>query len=78
MLYRHVMNWKDYSTRCTRLGKTDTINDRYNRINRIQWGFNANALKNHFYIDCHCPRPYSSYKKDIDQILKIAIESYKK
>lgn len=39
------------------------------RIDRINWGYDAQALKSGAYQDAHLPRPYSAHKNEIDQLL---------
>lgn len=39
------------------------------RIDRIQWGYNPELVKEGHYIDSHLLRPYSNYKKEIDELL---------
>ncbi len=40
------------------------------RLDRIRWNIDFNNLDISKYIDCHCPRPYSTYKNSIDQVIK--------
>jgi hypothetical protein len=39
------------------------------RVDRGYWSYNIELLKNGYYIDSHMLRPYSYYKKQIDNIL---------
>jgi len=39
------------------------------RIDRANWNYNLNMLKSKFYIDSHLLRPYSQYKKEIDELI---------
>lgn len=39
------------------------------RIDRSNWKYNIELLKNNYYIDSHSIRPYSLYKKEIDQLI---------
>jgi hypothetical protein len=41
------------------------------RINRIDWRYDANNLDD--YYDCHCLRPYSSYKDEIDKLVGLLV-----
>jgi len=41
------------------------------RIDRANWSYYADRLKNEYYYDCHSVRPYSRYKKDINYLLDI-------
>jgi hypothetical protein len=40
-----------------------------NRIDRVNWVYDINALKNGYYIDCHSLRPYSKYKMEVDKLI---------
>ncbi len=42
-----------------------------NRIDRINWSYDKEKLKNGFYIDSHLLRPYSFYKKEIDRLISL-------
>lgn len=39
------------------------------RIDRARWDFNPGMLKIGAYIDCHSVRPYSKFKKEIDNLI---------
>jgi hypothetical protein len=45
------------------------------RLDRICWNFDFSHLDLSKYIDCHCPRPYSTYKSSIDQIIKEVLKN---
>lgn len=40
------------------------------RIDRGMWSYDINLLKDNYYIDCHSLRPYSQYKKTIDELIE--------
>ena len=40
------------------------------RVDRGNWNYNIELLKNGYYIDSHLLRPYSQYKTQIDELLK--------
>lgn len=40
------------------------------RIDRANWRFDLNLLKENYYFDCHSIRPYSIYKKQIDFLVE--------
>jgi hypothetical protein len=42
-----------------------------NRIDRVFWNYNINELKNKIYIDSHLLRPYSRYKNEINDLIKL-------
>lgn len=42
-----------------------------NRIDRINWVYDSNKVKNGEYVDCHSLRPYSLYKNEIDILLNL-------
>lgn len=52
MLYHHMMNWKDYPERCTRIGHNWIMG----RMHRHQW--NRNLIKNKAIIDIAL-KPYT-------------------
>jgi len=68
MLYRYLTQWAQYEKKCIKLGHTlqDIIEK---RIDRMDWVYNAHLLKVGYYVDVHCPRPYSKYKDEIDTIV---------
>lgn len=45
------------------------------RIDRGNWKYDIPKLKIGMYYDCHSIRPYSKYKKEIDQMIKYFLES---
>ena len=42
----------------------------YNRIDRINWRYDGNKIKEGYYIDCHSLRPYKQFTKEIDELIK--------
>lgn len=71
VLYNSIRFWKKRSTNYTGLGHA-TIG----RIDRwYNLDYNFDLLKQHQYTDMHCPRPYSNYKKEIDEILDFYLRS---
>ena len=42
----------------------------YNRIDRINWRYDVNKIKEGYYIDCHSLRPYKQFTKEIDELIK--------
>ena len=64
MLYKYVTNWKHYEEKCIKLNHYD---DR--RIDRGLWAYDPNGVKPGSYVDAHCLRPYSQYKKEIDDLV---------
>lgn len=73
LLHECLTNWKDYKNRCMKLGHNVE-----RRIDRSYWNYDVNLLKTNYYIDMHCARPYSKYKKDIDTIVETVIQSNSK
>lgn len=41
------------------------------RIDRINWEYDPNKVKNEGYIDSHLLRPYIKYKKEIDDLINL-------
>ncbi|NGX52905.1 MAG: hypothetical protein KR126chlam5_01211 [Candidatus Anoxychlamydiales bacterium] len=40
------------------------------RLDRIRWNIDFNNLDISKYIDCHCPRPYSTHRNLIDKVIQ--------
>lgn len=52
-------------------GFTIPLGKRIDRINTPNiYNFSMEQLKNNFYIDLHCPRPFEEYKNEITSILE--------
>lgn len=41
------------------------------RIDRINWVYNPNLVKEGYYIDSHLLRPFTQYKKQIDDLINL-------
>ncbi len=63
--YERINEWEDFEEKVVILNGRDL--DR--RINRTNWEYDVNELKNGYYIDSHLLRPYRTYKKEIDKLL---------
>lgn len=63
MLYNTLFSWQGYKSRCIKLGHQVE-----RRIDRGNWIYDAEKLKNNYYIDSHMIRPYSHYKIEIDKL----------
>jgi len=72
MLYQYLTNWSHFNDRCTRLchGAIKDIRNNGKRIDRADWLYDEVLLKNGYYIDAHCLRPYETYKEEIDKVLQ--------
>lgn len=68
ILYAALNNWEQKNTRLIKLG-----HDVYPRIDRAHWAYNEDALKNHYYIDSHMLRPYSSYRDHIEHVIALLL-----
>jgi hypothetical protein len=42
-----------------------------NRIDRSEWYYSENLVKEGYYIDCHSLRPYNEYKTEIDKLISL-------
>jgi hypothetical protein len=42
-----------------------------NRIDRINWVYDVEMVKNGEYIDCHSLRPYLIHKNEIDKLINL-------
>ena len=47
--------------------------ERGHRIDRGAWKFDLQAIREEQYYDCHCPRPFKDYEKDIRRIVDAAL-----
>lgn len=41
------------------------------RIDRINWNYSLDLLKQNYYFDCHSIRPYGAYKNQIDNLVNL-------
>ena len=41
-----------------------------NRVDRSNWSYNPELIKEGYYIDCHSLRPYNIYKSEIDKLIE--------
>ncbi len=66
VMYHSLLQWPKYAQKCIKLG-----HGVQRRIDRY-WGLEHDdqLLEQGYYIDAHCPRPYSAYKKEIDALIK--------
>lgn len=64
LLTRTLKNWKQYNTRCIRLGHDVT-----RRIDRSNWKYDPDKVHNGSYIDAHSMRPYPLHKQEIDRLV---------
>lgn len=63
MMYQTLMDWEKKGGNIVRLG-----HGVFGRLDRASWGGNYEGIDLDGYVDCHCPRPYFSYRQSIDQI----------
>jgi hypothetical protein len=66
-LYDKVMEFGKKTNKLILLGRSWN-ND---RIDRGNWGYNPDLVKNGHYIDCHSLRPYQTYKHEINRLLEL-------
>lgn len=45
------------------------------RIDRSNWNYNEKLIKTDLYADSHSIRPYDTYKKEIDHLCKLILET---
>ncbi len=43
------------------------------RVDRSNWNYDSNLLKQDYYFDAHSIRPYKNFKEEIDKFLKIVL-----
>lgn len=65
MMYAYVMAWEFMRGKVVRLGHGVP-----GRLDRGNWTGEYQAIDLAGYIDCHCPRPYATYKESIDQVVQ--------
>ena len=71
LLYNYLQNWKDKDSRVVMLGDKDRLN-KGGRIDRGDWQYDKERLvADDFYIDSHSVRPYSMYKKEVDELVAL-------
>jgi hypothetical protein len=46
---------------------------RCNRIDRLEWNWSDDKVKNEYYYDCHSIRPYKTHKESIDRLVNLII-----
>jgi hypothetical protein len=65
-MYDKLSNYKDIIL----------LNDRdpNRRVNRVNWGYDDEKVKNGYYIDSHLLRPYKQYKGDIERMVNLIIK----
>jgi hypothetical protein len=68
-MVKSVKEWADFETRCIMLGHS--ANNPEGRLNRSDWIIDHDLLTRGFYIDAHCPRPYTKHKDSIDTIIRL-------
>ena len=68
ILYRYVANWESApQNNCVKLGHSVE-----RRLDRADWRFDPQLVADGYYVDAHCPRPYSDYKESIDLIIQLS------
>lgn len=70
MLYKKLHEWSAFKSRCILLGEGVGP-----RIDRIDWQYDKQKLRNNFYIDSHMLRPYSTHKQQIDTLIQDLLKS---
>lgn len=63
VLYKTVNKWKSDGGKVILLGHSVGP-----RLDRSCWDSQMKSFNIKDYIDCHCPRPYSTYRDSIDQV----------
>jgi hypothetical protein len=44
------------------------------RIDRTNWQYDTNAVKQEWYLDCHSLRPYTEHRDRIEELLKVVVD----
>lgn len=71
LLHKYLINWSEQN-RLILLGQSVE-----KRVDRSNWFYNINKIKNGYYIDSHSLRPYKQYKNEIDKLIQIRFENKK-
>ena len=66
MLYDSLELWSGKKNRCIKLG-----HGRLPRLDRGYWHFNPTLIKQGYYLDAHCPKPYHLHVTEIDQLAQV-------
>jgi hypothetical protein len=45
------------------------------RIDRSNWQYYENAVRQEWYLDCHSLRPYGQYREHIEALLKVVLDA---
>lgn len=69
MLYAYLKKWKKRKTRLKKLGYAKRKRRRIDR----NLSFTKRNVSKGYYVEMNCPRPYVSYKNQIDTIMQLAL-----
>lgn len=64
ILYTYLSQWHKWTNYCQFLGFEATFVTQH-RIDRFNWQYNIELLRNEFYHDAHLLRPLSKYEKEL-------------
>lgn len=74
-IYEKILKYKDeFNDNVILLNRGWINNQAINRIDRINWRFNSEYVKQGVYIDSHLLRPYSKYKNEVDCLICLLYE----
>lgn len=65
MLYKHVRGWEHFNDKCVLLHHTSMVPQ---RIDRADWKYSKNKLKEGYYVDSHMVRPLDKFYKEIKEL----------
>ncbi len=40
------------------------------RLDRTSWHYSAQDIEEEYYLDCHCPRPYSTHRTELEALVQ--------
>lgn len=63
--FKFLAKWKNASSKCVKLHHTSMVPQ---RIDRADWGYDKQKLKDNYYIDAHLVRPLDQYYKEIKEL----------
>jgi hypothetical protein len=67
-LFEKAIDFEDKTGKLVLLER-DWKSEISNRVDRANWGYFHELVKNGYYIDCHSLRPYDKYKTEIDNLI---------
>ena len=70
-LHKHVGLWLQKNDNNIKRYKQLGLYNTEVRIDRENWGYDEQLVKDGFYMDAHCLRPYKENKEEIDKLINL-------